>query len=208
MFGQLPVPVDERRRVSQGRERAPDRLMDAQGVRILHERGELQVERIVRAAAGRQMAQLLQSQWRDIGVTVDIQLVPFATTVANGSAGQFDALALSWSSGADPDSDLSGLYHSGSAFNFSGYANPRLDTLLEQGRAFNERAPEAGSGVAERIRAAIAAHPRGRETHVAPIRVPRPGSAARRTSIVRAVGSRSTRSTSSPVTTASRSKTW
>ena len=53
---QLAVAIDERRLVAQLTERPPDRLMDAQRVRILHERREEQVERVVRPATGREVA--------------------------------------------------------------------------------------------------------------------------------------------------------
>ena len=51
VLGELAVAIDERRRVLQLAERAPDRLVDAERVRILHERGEQQVERLVRLPA-------------------------------------------------------------------------------------------------------------------------------------------------------------
>src|SRR5262249_58224710 len=45
---QLGVAIDERGRMVELTERAPDRLMDAQRVRVLNERGEEQVERLTR----------------------------------------------------------------------------------------------------------------------------------------------------------------
>ena len=55
VLGQLAVAIDERRRVVELAERAPDRLVDAERVRVLHERGEQQVERLARLAAAGQM---------------------------------------------------------------------------------------------------------------------------------------------------------
>src|SRR5207253_1792168 len=52
MFGELAVAVHERRRMMKRRQRAPDRLMDAERVRILNERREQQVERVRRPSAG------------------------------------------------------------------------------------------------------------------------------------------------------------
>ena len=46
---QLAVAVDQRRLVAELPERAPDRLVDAERVRVLHERGEQQIERVARA---------------------------------------------------------------------------------------------------------------------------------------------------------------
>ena len=58
VLGQLAVAIDERRRMVKLAERAPDRLVDAERVRVLDQRGEQQVERL--AAAGRSAA-----RWRD-----------------------------------------------------------------------------------------------------------------------------------------------
>src|SRR5262245_30240444 len=52
VLGQLAVAIDERRGMLQLAERPPDRLTDAQRVRILDERREQQVERVARTPAG------------------------------------------------------------------------------------------------------------------------------------------------------------
>ena len=53
---QLAVAIDERDRMVQLAERAPDRLMNAERVWILDERREEQIERFARVAARREMA--------------------------------------------------------------------------------------------------------------------------------------------------------
>ena len=52
---QLAVAIDERRLVAELPERAPDRLVDAERVRILDERGEQEIERVARPVAGGEM---------------------------------------------------------------------------------------------------------------------------------------------------------
>ena len=52
---EVAVVVDERRRVPQLSQRAPDGLMDAKRVWILHQRREQELERVMRMAARRQM---------------------------------------------------------------------------------------------------------------------------------------------------------
>ena len=52
-------------------ERAPDRLMDAQRVRVLDERGELEVERFAGPAAGREMTRQRQPRAPVLRVVVD-----------------------------------------------------------------------------------------------------------------------------------------
>src|SRR5712692_10420293 len=49
----------------------PDRLMDAEGVRILDERREKQIERFLRMLAGGQMTRQRQSRARVLRVVVD-----------------------------------------------------------------------------------------------------------------------------------------
>src|SRR5205823_1579485 len=53
---ELAVSVDERCRMAKLAERAPDRLMNAEGVRILHEGGKQQIERVVLLTARGQVA--------------------------------------------------------------------------------------------------------------------------------------------------------
>src|SRR5665213_57250 len=53
---QLAVVIDERCRMTQLAERAPDRLVDAERMRILDERGEEQFERVLGVPTGRQMS--------------------------------------------------------------------------------------------------------------------------------------------------------
>src|SRR6266566_4222533 len=53
---ELAVAFDERGWMAKLDESAPDRLVDAERVRILNERGEEQLERVVRLTAGRQMS--------------------------------------------------------------------------------------------------------------------------------------------------------
>ena len=71
MAGQLAVPIDQARLVMKLTERAPDGLMDAQRVRVLHQRCELQVERLARAPAGRQVARQCQTGTPVLRILVD-----------------------------------------------------------------------------------------------------------------------------------------
>src|SRR5689334_2109858 len=56
VLGQLAIAIDERGGMMQLTERAPDRLVDAERMRILDQRGEQQVERLARLTGGREMA--------------------------------------------------------------------------------------------------------------------------------------------------------
>jgi hypothetical protein len=48
--------IDERRGVVKLAEGSPDGLVDAERMRVLHERGEEQIERVLRMSARRQVA--------------------------------------------------------------------------------------------------------------------------------------------------------
>ena len=61
---QLAVAIDERRFVPELSERAPDCLVNAERVRILHERREEQIERVVRPPARRQVPRERQTRAR------------------------------------------------------------------------------------------------------------------------------------------------
>src|SRR5262245_60261056 len=62
VFGQLAVAVDERLGMPEMTEGAPDRLMDAEGVRILDERRKQELQRLLRPAARREMPRQRQAR--------------------------------------------------------------------------------------------------------------------------------------------------
>src|SRR5436309_1834441 len=68
---QLGIAVDEGGRMVELTERAPDRLVDAQRVRVLDERGEEQIQRVARLSAGRQMARQRKARAPVLGVLLD-----------------------------------------------------------------------------------------------------------------------------------------
>src|SRR5262249_7429596 len=62
VLGQLAVTFDERLGMPQLSERAPDGLMNTEGMRILNECGEEKFQRFLRTAVGREMARQRQSR--------------------------------------------------------------------------------------------------------------------------------------------------
>jgi peptide/nickel transport system substrate-binding protein len=81
-----------------------------------------------------QVAELIQNQIKDAGMSMEIQLIEFATIVQNGNTGEYQALNLGWSGTVDPDGDLYSLLYTKSGFNFPRYSNPQFDKLLDDGR--------------------------------------------------------------------------
>jgi peptide/nickel transport system substrate-binding protein len=89
-----------------------------------------------------QTAELIKDQIKEAGFDMEIQLLEFATVVANGGAGTFQSLGLGWSGDVDPDT-LYSLVATGAGFNFGKYSSPQMDKLLNDGRATVEQAKRA-----------------------------------------------------------------
>ncbi|MBV9581009.1 MAG: hypothetical protein JO057_20710 [Chloroflexi bacterium] len=90
-----------------------------------------------------QVAELMKDQIKDAGFDMDIQLIEFATVVANGNSGAYDALCLGWSGSVDPDGNMYPLLYSGAGFNFAKYSNPAMDKALDDGRTNLDQAARA-----------------------------------------------------------------
>jgi peptide/nickel transport system substrate-binding protein len=89
-----------------------------------------------------QTAELIKDQIKEAGFEMEIQLLEFATVVANGGSGAFQSLGLGWSGDVDPDT-LYSLLYTGAGFNFGKYSSPQMDKLLSDGRATVEQAKRA-----------------------------------------------------------------
>ncbi len=85
-----------------------------------------------------QIAEMFQANLAEVGVDVEVQIIPWATYLADTAAGKHDMFILGWVTvTADPDYGLYALFHSsqfGDAGNRSFYANERVDELLDLGR--------------------------------------------------------------------------
>ncbi|MFC1616691.1 peptide-binding protein [Candidatus Margulisiibacteriota bacterium] len=89
---------------------------------------------------GEKTAQIIQRYLANIGIKMNIRIMEWRSLlkiiqepIENK---KFDAVMMGWSLGIDPDSYT--IWHSSQfpkGFNFIGYQNKKVDTLLEQGRA-------------------------------------------------------------------------
>jgi peptide/nickel transport system substrate-binding protein len=80
------------------------------------------------------VAQIVQQQWRRIGVDVRIQLIEFNAFIERMTARNFEAVIMGWSVALSPD--LSALWGDVDArFNFVSYDNPRVQQLIQQALA-------------------------------------------------------------------------
>lgn len=80
-------------------------------------------------------ATLLQSQLSDLGMDVEIDVMDFSTWLQEvWESNDFEVSVGSWSGRIDPDGWYYRQYHSEGAWNFWGYENDEVDSLLEEGR--------------------------------------------------------------------------
>ncbi|MFA5094681.1 MAG: peptide-binding protein, partial [Candidatus Omnitrophota bacterium] len=82
-------------------------------------------------------AEIIQRRLKDIGIDAEVRIIEWATFLSEFiDKGKFDAVIMGWSLSRDPD--CYDIWHSSKTrsgeFNFVGYANKEVDTLLLQGR--------------------------------------------------------------------------
>ncbi len=82
----------------------------------------------------RQMAEVIQSMASEAGFDVKITAMEFASSLDNAERGGFEAYLLAWSGRIDPDGNEYVFLHSGGPQNYGHYANPAMDTLLDDAR--------------------------------------------------------------------------
>jgi len=91
-----------------------------------------------------QVAEVVQAQLGELGIDVEIQVLEWGTYLADTAAGLHDMFILGWVSvTADADYGLYSLFHSsqfGDPGNRTFFSNPRVDELLDLGRAESDPA--------------------------------------------------------------------
>lgn len=85
-------------------------------------------------------AQVIAAQLKDVGVTVTIRTLDFAQWLDEQGKGNFDSFMLGWLGNIDPDEFYYAQHHSQGTFNFHGYRNPAVDSLLDQARTETDQA--------------------------------------------------------------------
>jgi peptide/nickel transport system substrate-binding protein len=79
-------------------------------------------------------AEVLEAQWGEVGVAVDIRVLDFSTWLDEQGEGNFDAFLLGWLGNIDPHDFYYAQHHCEGGFNFHGYCNPDVDALLDEAR--------------------------------------------------------------------------
>lgn len=111
-----------------------DRDLDGDGKRepfsfeIVTNQGNVSRERV---------ATIVQRQLQEVGVEARVRILEWTTFLTQFiNKRDYDATILGWSLGVDPDAYA--IWHSSKTgeheYNFVGYANPKVDRLLEEGR--------------------------------------------------------------------------
>jgi peptide/nickel transport system substrate-binding protein len=80
------------------------------------------------------IAEIVQQQLGEVGITATVQPTDFGTMISNLNEGAYDLTIVGWSGFVDPDDMMYLQFHSGETFNQSNYSNEEVDELLEQGR--------------------------------------------------------------------------
>ena len=109
-----------------------DGTLDKDGIKfeftIITNQGNLERQKV---------AEIIQARLKEIKVKVKIKVIEWSAFLSEFiDKRRFDAVLLGWSLGRDPD--CYDIWHSSKTkegeFNFAGYRNPTIDTLLEAGR--------------------------------------------------------------------------
>ncbi|MGH9580370.1 MAG: ABC transporter substrate-binding protein [Terriglobales bacterium] len=86
----------------------------------------------------RLLAAVLQQQFRQVGIALDIRSYEFATFYSDVVKGQFQLYSLRWIGGNEDPDIFEHVFHSASVpprrANRGYYANPRVDALLDEAR--------------------------------------------------------------------------
>ncbi len=81
-----------------------------------------------------QAAEVIQSMASEAGFEVHIQAMEFASSLQASRQGDYQAYMIGWSGRPDIDGNTYQFLHSGQGNNASGYSNPLVDKLLDEGR--------------------------------------------------------------------------
>jgi len=86
------------------------------------------------------IAQAVQSMAAEVGIQAKIEIIEFGTLLEQTGRLQHQAAVLSWSGRPDPDFDIYPFMTEAGigSFNRSGYANPKVQQLLDAARLLND----------------------------------------------------------------------
>jgi peptide/nickel transport system substrate-binding protein len=80
------------------------------------------------------MAQVIQSDLAAVGIRATIRALEWAEWLQEQGDGNYDTYVCSWNGLVDPDDFFFAQHRTDQVFNFTGYSNPTVDELLDEGR--------------------------------------------------------------------------
>lgn len=90
-----------------------------------------------------EQAQFIQSNLKDVGINMDIKQETFTAEITDVQTYRYQAAAVGWTGSIDADGDMFLLFTSTGGFNYTKYANPQVDTLLNEGRSTLDQSKRA-----------------------------------------------------------------
>ena len=100
----------------------------------MHDAGQGQHDHATRRTRAR-LGQAIQAQAKEGGFDLELQPTEFAASLTQTDAGKYQMFQIGWSGRVDPDGNIANFVTTHGSQNISGYSNPTVDTLLDQGRA-------------------------------------------------------------------------
>jgi len=82
----------------------------------------------------KQLIQVLQSEFQNIGIDATTNTVEFPALFNDVQNGQYQVIVLGWLSLSDPDRATFRQFTTGGSANYGKYSNPQVDQLLQQAR--------------------------------------------------------------------------
>ncbi len=87
-----------------------------------------------------QLCTLVQAMAKDAGFDVSVEPTDFATGLARGRSGNFQAYFIGWSGRIDPDQNISQMVLPGSALNYAGTHNAQVNAMVTAARTSTDPA--------------------------------------------------------------------
>lgn len=78
------------------------------------------------------VAQVIQSELKEIGITVNIEEMEVGTVITNMSTNNYEAAIMSWANGSGDVSNTASMYIQGDALCFAGLKDNRLGELFDE----------------------------------------------------------------------------
>ncbi|MDR7522612.1 MAG: ABC transporter substrate-binding protein [Armatimonadota bacterium] len=90
--------------------------------------------RVTPGRVQQQIGQVIQSMAGEAGIRASIEIVEFGTILSQLNTRRYEAIRIGWSGRPDPDGNIYSMQVTDGGLNYSGYSNPRVDTLLDASR--------------------------------------------------------------------------